>query len=385
MTIRCRFHNQLSRVFLLVVMGIGSIGIVGWVHAEPSQSPMIKQDTDAMNPREPIIEKTSGINRLTFPVQRGVRNILDNLDVVRRLTNNIFQLNFTGAAKEVTRFTINSTMGVGGLLDIAKDGFNIEQSDQGEWVILNWVEEPAKNRSLMLAEREDRTAFLKVFSFEKNQNNESWTSIRQNIQEGDLIAYRKDKWEARKNIFLKAQINQIGYRLFKYGHLAIAIRESDDENTLRLLSSQALKGPNIREDIATLKNYSWDVYRLNRWDRVDKMRFYEFVNLVRQKAERWYGYDFPGVFGLWNSNLRPIKPQDIGRTYSCSTVILAALYYAGLELDAFHRSGIADIITPLQIVRSKGRIVPLPEITMQASSGEMEGKAETLYAFQRWD
>ena len=75
-------------------------------------------------------------------------------------------------------------------------------------------------------------------------------------------------------------------------------------------SSQALKGPNIREDIDTLKNHSWDVYRLNRWDRVDKKRFYEFVNLVRQKAERWYGYDFPGLFGLWNSNLRPIKPQD---------------------------------------------------------------------------
>lgn len=204
-------------------------------------------------------------------------------------------------------------------------------------------------------------------------------------QEGDLIAYRKDKWEARKNIFQKAQINQIGYRLFKYGHLAIAIRESDDGNTLRLLSSQALKGPNIREDIATLKNYSWDVYRLIRWDRVDKKRFYEFGNLVRQKAERWCRHDFPGVFGLWNSNLRPIQPQDICRTYSCSTVILAALYYAGLELDAFHRSGIGDIITPLQIVRSKGRIVPLPEIAMQASSGEMEGKVGTLYAFQRWD
>jgi len=123
-----------------------------------------------------------------------------------------------------------------------------------------------------------------------------------------LIAYRKDKWEARKNIFQKAQINQIGYRLFKYGHLAIAIRESDDGNTLRLLSSQALKGPNIREDIATLKNYSWDVYRLIRWDRVDKKRFYEFGNLVRQKAERWCRHDFPGVFGLWNSNLRPIQP-----------------------------------------------------------------------------
>ena len=385
MTIRRRFHSHLSRVVLLIVTGIGSIGIVGWVHAEPSQSPMIEQDMEDLNPREPIKEKTSGLNRLAGPVQRGVRNTLDNLDVVRRLTNNIFQLNFTGAAKEVTRFTINSTMGVGGLLDIAKDGFNIEQSDQGEWVILNWVEEPAKNRSLILAEREDRTAFLKVYSFEKNQNNESWTSIRQNIQDGDLIAYRKDKWEARKNIFLKAQINQIGYRLFKYGHLAIAIREAEDENTLRLLSSQAFKGPNIREDIDTLRNYSWDVYRLNQWDRVKRKRFYEFVDLVRQKAGNWNGYDFRGIFGLWNSNLRPNKPQDVSRTYSCSTVILAALYYAGVELDAFHRHGIADIVTPLQVVTSKGRIVHSPKVTMQAASDEMKGMATSRYAFQWQD
>ncbi len=75
--------------------------------------------------------------------------------------------------------------------------------------------------------------------------------------------------------------------------MAIVVRGAHDENTLYLLSSEAFKGPNIREDIGTLKNYSWDVYRLNQWDRVDKMRFYEFVNLVRQKAERWYGYDFP--------------------------------------------------------------------------------------------
>jgi len=385
MTIRYRFHNSLSKVALLVAAAIASIGIVGEAHGEPAPMAVKEQGVEQLDRRAPHNRETSWIHSLSRPVQEGVRNALDNLDVVRRLTNNIFRLKFTGAAKEVTRFTINSTIGVGGLLDIAKDGFGIEQSDQGEWVILNWVEEPAHNDSPVFAKGEDKTEFLKVYSFDKKQNNKSWRAVRQNIQEGDLIAYRMGKWEARKNIFLKARINQIGYRLFKYGHLAIAIRESQDENTLLLLSSQAFKGPNIREDIDTLRNYSWDVYRLNQWDRVNRKRFYEFVDLVRQKAGNWNGYDFRGIFGLWNSNLRPNGPQDVSRTYSCSTVILAALHYAGVKLDAFHRHGIADIITPLQIVRSKGRIVPLPEITMQASSGEMEGKAETLYAFQRWD
>ncbi len=385
MTIRYRAHNSLSKVALLIAAAVASIGIVGGAHAQPAPLPVKEQDVEPLNPREPHNEETSGIHALSRPVQGGVRNALDNLDVVRRLTNNIFRFKFTGAAKELTRFTINSTIGVGGLLDIAKDGFGIEQSDQGEWVILNWVEKPAHNDSPMFAKGEDKTEFLKVYSFDKKQNNESWRAVRQNIREGDLIAYRMGKWEARKNIFLKARINQIGYRLFKYGHLAIAIRESQDENTLLLLSSQAFKGPNIREDIDTLRNYSWDVYRLNQWDRVNRKRFYEFVDLVRQKAEKWYGYDFLGIFGLWNSNLRPNEPQDVSRTYSCSTVILAALHYAGVELDAFHRHGIADIVTPLQVVTSKGRIVHSPEVTMQAASDEMKGMAASLYAFQWQD
>jgi phospholipid-binding lipoprotein MlaA len=67
---------------------------------------------------------------LPNPVQKGVHNIFDNLDVVRRVVNNALQLKFTGAAKEVARFTINSTIGVAGFFDIAKEGFGIEQSDQ---------------------------------------------------------------------------------------------------------------------------------------------------------------------------------------------------------------------------------------------------------------
>jgi phospholipid-binding lipoprotein MlaA len=67
---------------------------------------------------------------LPNPVQKGVHNVFDNLAVVRRVVNNALQLKFSGAAKEVARFTINSTIGVAGFFDIAKEGFGIEQSDQ---------------------------------------------------------------------------------------------------------------------------------------------------------------------------------------------------------------------------------------------------------------
>jgi len=67
---------------------------------------------------------------LPDPVQRSVRNALDNLAVVRRLVNNLLQLKFEGAGREFARFTINSTVGVAGLFDVAKDGFGIQQSDE---------------------------------------------------------------------------------------------------------------------------------------------------------------------------------------------------------------------------------------------------------------
>jgi phospholipid-binding lipoprotein MlaA len=64
------------------------------------------------------------------PVQRSISNAIDNLDVVRRLTNNLLQLKFAGAGREIARFGINSTIGIVGLFDVAKDGFGIERSDE---------------------------------------------------------------------------------------------------------------------------------------------------------------------------------------------------------------------------------------------------------------
>jgi phospholipid-binding lipoprotein MlaA len=67
---------------------------------------------------------------LPDPVQRGIHNAFDNLAVVRRLVNNLLQAKMVGAGKEVARFTINSTIGLAGFFDVAKDRFGIEQSDE---------------------------------------------------------------------------------------------------------------------------------------------------------------------------------------------------------------------------------------------------------------
>ena len=64
------------------------------------------------------------------PVQRGFHNFFDNLAVVRRVVNNSLQLKFAGAATELARFSINSTIGLVGFFDVAKDAFGIEQKDE---------------------------------------------------------------------------------------------------------------------------------------------------------------------------------------------------------------------------------------------------------------
>ena len=63
-------------------------------------------------------------------VQRGVHNMFENAGVVRRVVNNTLQLKLTGAATELARFTINSTVGLAGFFDVAKDGLGLEQKDE---------------------------------------------------------------------------------------------------------------------------------------------------------------------------------------------------------------------------------------------------------------
>jgi len=100
------------------------------------------------DPWEPFNERMFNFNReildryvlkpvatawdFVFPdmVQRGIHNIFDNAAVVRRVVNNSLQLKFAGAATELARFTINSTVGLVGFFDVAKDAFGIEQKDE---------------------------------------------------------------------------------------------------------------------------------------------------------------------------------------------------------------------------------------------------------------
>jgi len=57
--------------------------------------------------------------------QQMISNGFDNIQVVPRLVNNILQWRWKGFFTELGRFLINSTLGIGGLFDIAKQEFGL--------------------------------------------------------------------------------------------------------------------------------------------------------------------------------------------------------------------------------------------------------------------
>lgn len=177
-----RFRASLHIAAVVLSVGISSLCEVGWVSAEEENTDLSMSQVEALiarsdnkesdtagasaaylldeaegaaareelerDPWEPFNETMFSFNRNVFdrfllrpaavvwdallpdPVQRSLRNALDNLDVVRRLVNNLLQLKIDGAGREMARFTINSTIGIAGLFDVAKDGFGIQQSDE---------------------------------------------------------------------------------------------------------------------------------------------------------------------------------------------------------------------------------------------------------------
>jgi phospholipid-binding lipoprotein MlaA len=97
------------------------------------------------DPWEPFNEKMFSFNYnldkyVLKPVAKGYNFVMpdrmqqmidsgfDNLLVVQRVVNSLLQGRPTGAGAEVGRFLINSTLGIGGLFDIAKQEFGLRKT-----------------------------------------------------------------------------------------------------------------------------------------------------------------------------------------------------------------------------------------------------------------
>lgn len=61
-------------------------------------------------------------------LQRMISNGFDNINPVPKWVNNLLQQNYKGFFTEVGRFLINSTLGIGGLWDIARQEFGLQKT-----------------------------------------------------------------------------------------------------------------------------------------------------------------------------------------------------------------------------------------------------------------
>lgn len=77
------------------------------------------------------------------PFQLMISNGFDNIKFVPRVVNNLLQGKWEGAGRELARFLINSTAGIGGLFDPAKDYWGIQSSREDFGQTLGvWGAEP---------------------------------------------------------------------------------------------------------------------------------------------------------------------------------------------------------------------------------------------------
>ena len=129
----------------------GGPAVNGPAHGAMDAPELTTRDTH-YDPLEPfnytMFEFNSGFDRFLLkpvaqgyaavvppPLQKGIRNAVHNLGVVRKVVNNVLQGKPEGAGRELARFLINSTVGVAGLFDMASE-LGLEPSDQDMGITL---------------------------------------------------------------------------------------------------------------------------------------------------------------------------------------------------------------------------------------------------------
>ncbi len=79
-----------------------------------------------------VLKPVAKVYRKIMPdlFQEMIENGFDNIRVVPRFVNCLLQAKFGGATRELGRLVLNSTLGIGGLFDIAKQEFKIEKCNE---------------------------------------------------------------------------------------------------------------------------------------------------------------------------------------------------------------------------------------------------------------
>lgn len=120
-----------TAVRLTLLAGLFFVGLTACTPVQPTVS--INDPHEQRNRRthnfnksldKALLKPTSGAYGSVVPdfISNGVNNFASNLSLPGMVLNNLLQLNFPDAMANATRFTVNSTVGLGGILDVATTG-----------------------------------------------------------------------------------------------------------------------------------------------------------------------------------------------------------------------------------------------------------------------
>ena len=173
------------------------------------------------------------------------------------------------------------------------------------------------------------------------------------LQVGDVIAFTMSHQQAWSHL-RKGKIQKVPYELFRYGHLALVVPDPNGSDELRILQVAMKQAVTASDGFEYLDGKTWEIHRPPSGS-VDADRLASFTKQVTENAaDPKRAYDYGSVTGWKNSPWQPETKSEIGERFSCTTLVIAALHYSGYELDAVHRGGRFDLVTPRQVVESSG-------------------------------
>ena len=220
----------------------------------------------------------------------------------------------------------------------------------------SWLQRAFVPRPSRLAEPKDRLFFEPVTSYRRNMGEAGLVEKIKLLKEGDLVAASLGKIESSHDLIVNRRLNYIAYTVLDYGHLDIVVIDPEGSDEKVLFTCQSFEGVNAKRRLQDLDNRDWDAFRMTNWERVDRERLYEFIKIALERGlNKDAYYDNLSAIGMRNANLKPVSKNDIGGGYICSTAVVSALYYAGVELDNMRSSSYIDLVSPKQVFTSEGR------------------------------
>jgi phospholipid-binding lipoprotein MlaA len=151
------FGSRASRLFFAVLFG-ATLAVSGCASNQTEEDALlgIEEPNDPIEPVNRaifdfnmfldglIIEPLAGLYRVLLPQEArdSVRNFLRNLSTPVTLANDLMQGEMDRAGNTVARFMVNTSIGVGGLFDIAeKQGYPYHSEDFGQTLAVHGVDD----------------------------------------------------------------------------------------------------------------------------------------------------------------------------------------------------------------------------------------------------